>query len=198
MRFRALSASLVFSMMTACSGEVFEFSPEAAVNKLTAETQLRLASRSFVASTLNDVFGPSAATHVQTLVTNQISAFAGEPCDNYNATNCGDLTQLPVVATASTQRAALLIRACRRIVNDDRAVTFAAAQAGAGSPLATPTDSQIDAAFQLFYLGKPLPNDLHTELKGVVQAAVQQGLNATDQWRFLWDLLCGTPYWQVP
>jgi len=173
------------------------------------EEQLRLAPRTYVASTLKQVFGPSSEVTVQELIEKQITQIGAEACDPYR-NDCeeangvlglspnGD-SRLPVIPTNTTIRLALVTRACERIVEKDAAVQFAAADIlgeAATETLALPSAEDLAAAYEAFNPGKVLPAETLERLLQVASAAGADG--AIEAWRFTLLTLCLDPAWQLP
>jgi len=211
--------SLILLALVACSKPAYEFvgpvEPPQYPNgaKTTPDSRVRMATRGYLASALKDIFGSSAVPTVDRLITSQIIAFGGEPCDP-NAETCsesGGASQLPPVPFASPMRMALMNRACQEIVSNDAALVTAMRAARAQAVLAgviaastpmtnqtAPSNGDISSAFELFYTGRPLTDDVAQALRALVDEARARGMNAADQWRVLLGTLCESPGWQIP
>ena len=184
---------------------------------VTANTRLRLVTRTWVGQKLTQIFGSSASTAVNALVLAQNAAFGG-PCDIYNGVfkgyegyfkqetvggDCPSMadTQDPMVPSPSSARAAFMIRTCDLIVSQDAAVYNAAGLAegvtGLTSLSAAPTSTQINALYSLFYDQTPDPSEI-TALASVSAQATSLGYPAIESWRFVLQTLCNAPDWQVP
>lgn len=173
-----------------------------------AENQLRLGGRTYVASMLKYVFGPSADRTVEILIEDHVMAMGGESCQPYR-NDCegndglagwspfGD-SVLPSIPRATTLRAALISRACHGIVAKDEAILFATANVlgGALSTMRQPTEADILAAFNEFSPGRSLNDESAKQLLNVTQRAGEMGM--LEAWRFLFLTLCLEPGWQIP
>ena len=208
MRKTILWLALVALLPLACSKPSYEFNagiePPAFPQglKSTADSRLRMATRSYVASALKEIFGVTATESIDRFVTNQVIAFGGEPCDP-NADSCkeaGGASQLPPVPFASPMRMAVANRACQEIVSIDTALSNAVRIVRLQSlqTSATPSPLDIPAAFELFYTGRAPSPDVVQDLGDVVSAAAKIGMAPLEQWRVLLGTLCESPGWQIP
>jgi hypothetical protein len=165
------------------------------------ESRLRMGSRFYVASTLNEIFGTSAETVTSSLVMPNINQFGG-PCDPYIENDCTEQSQsqAPQIPVTTSARAALTIRACERIVSADLAITTAIETVLGSLPavLSWPTPENTISLFQLFYSDRIPAVEVQAALSGIVQAAQAQSLPPIEAWRFLLFTLCSSPDWQIP
>jgi hypothetical protein len=175
------------------------------------ESQIRLTNRNFIAAKLESVFGPSAKASIDAIVMNQAyHAVLGGPCNSYSeistqfpfnvtSPDCAlpAYAQAPMIPRASTARAALLTRACDRILSQDDAIFFALSQALSSSVtginIERPNQNAILETFKLFSPTRELPSLAQS---AVMKVADSQAL-ATDAWRFVLLTFCYQPDWQV-
>jgi hypothetical protein len=168
----------------------------------SVESRLRMLPREFVASTLESVYGPSAAPAVNGLIRARADQFGG-PCD----TNLGDCaqnsqSQLSLIPIGVSGRYGYLTRACDVISMSDNAILFAVREALGlpALPLASvpsPDAGAIQAAFDLFYQDRTPDAGVLGELAALVAQSVASGHSPLDQWRFLLLALCLSPGWQI-
>lgn len=162
--------------------------------------KLRLGGREYVASVLTDVFGPGSTAIIDALVSNEGGNFGG-PCDRYlgDCTEAGE-TQFAIFPVPTSPRAALLIRACDRLVANDTNVLYAANQVrtAPGATLESPVPEEVTDLFSLFYPGRLASADVSASLIAVVAESAAQNQPALDAWRFVLFALCVSPGWQVP
>lgn len=174
----------------------------------TQQTTIRIGDREHVASVLTNVFGPTAARAISENITRKPALFGG-PCDVQAESvqpdpACGTADiGAAIVPSVTTAREGLRTQTCDRIVQEDAAIRYAAAQVrdlpdGDFSVTEMPTIADIKAAYELFMPGRPLPDDIAAELKnGVVEGAKNSGGSTTESWRFLFLTLCISPQWQI-
>lgn len=173
----------------------------------TATGLIRLMPRQYVAGLLNNIFGSSANAITDGMIANSISNFGG-PCEPY-ATNCrlrmpanqlqpGGYTQAPMIPGPNAIRVAVLYRACDRITQIDAAIENARARTGATSSGVIPTNAQIVAAYQLFYVDRTPTSDVTTALAGVISETQTKAYPSIEAWRFLFVTLCQAQDWQIP
>ena len=133
-------------------------------------------------------------------------------------------TKMPMVGAQSVPRAALSIRACNFVLggsneggNDPTAAIEAAAStavdlgkgfaASSGgtrklASLPLPGDAEVVGAYRLFYLDRPMTDEMKKALKGVVGSVNIMGISSADDkkkeaWRMLLLTLCLSPEWQI-
>lgn len=215
--FLFLGSIFLLSLGSACSKPAFQFShaeeqerklPQDGF-KVTPGSRLRLATRSYVSTSLKDIFGPTSVTIVDKHVTSQVAAFGGEPCDpNVGpcAVKVGE-SQLPMVPNAVPARLALTGRACQELVSLASTLNAAIQNARVSSQLAgtnlpttitAPSDRDIAAAFDLFYTGKPMTEAVASDLREMLKGLADLGHGPLEQWRLLLGVLCESPGWQIP
>ncbi|HEX4924181.1 MAG TPA: hypothetical protein VFV50_08845 [Bdellovibrionales bacterium] len=206
-RFKLLTGALALFLAVACGPGNLRFAPESDLSSMVdpglleaSSQKLRLGGRDYIASVLNDVFGSTAVAITDALIKSESGNFGG-PCDRYlgDCTEAGE-SQFAIIPVPTSPRAALLIRACDRLVSNDTAVTFAASQARA-NPAATlqrPSEEELSALFDLFYPGRPITPEIIANLNEIVIASAGQNQPALDAWRFTLFALCVSPGWQVP
>jgi len=229
-RRRAQLAATAFVLALACGKSAMEFSEQAVPTPFggadapisqATEKRLRLMGRTYVASVLREIFGPSVESVIFKQVELQNGAFGGNPCDPGrrfpSATNpdepiddirdCPDFTrgfvdyarlvsgqsQTELVPVGTTGRMGYTVRACDQIVSQDTAVNTAIQRIG-GNPSVKPSDADVRAAFDAFHPGRVPSEAVVTALKGVSDA----GASALEGWRFLLATLCYSPSWQIP
>lgn len=173
-----------------------------------SDSVLRSASRKFVATKLNGVFGGSANAHTDALITNDAGRFGG-PCDLYardfngteNFGNCNlpSDSQASLIGPQTPARQSLVVRVCQRILQNDGAVTTAVTT-GVGSNVTNraPNQGDIQALYELFYTGRVASAGTLAALTTVGTTANQKGLGIMGQWRFILLALCQSPDWQIP
>lgn len=215
---RLLIAAIALLALPAC----FKFGPrleessrlvmgpldEGTILQKTQQTTIRIGDREQVSSVLVNVFGPAAQKAVTENVLRKPALFGG-PCDIHSESaqsepNCTfeDVSAGPVPVVTSA-REALRTQTCDRIVQDDAAIRYAAAQArdlddGSFIDSEAPGDADIQAAFELFVPGRTLPADALEALKtGVVAGAQKQSGKTAEGWRFLFLTLCLSPQWEI-
>ncbi len=169
-----------------------------------SDSKLRLGTRFFISSKLGNVFGPTASAVTANLIDRDAGNFGG-PCDRYmndftGVQNSGDCTNLAdsqasVVGNATPARMAISLRSCRRIVQNDQAITFALnAATGNSATNRAPTDADLQSIYEQFYVGRTASANLISSLKNVHSKAG----SPLDGWRFLLATLCSSPDWQIP
>jgi hypothetical protein len=168
-----------------------------------AESRLRLAPRTFVATTLNDIFGTSIEATTQDLIGSRVGQFGG-PCDPAIPNDCqqGGDSLAPMVPVANSARAALSTRACDKIASSDAAVTFAGAQASTSGTTAittrNPNQAEIAAMYDLFFPGRTPNQEILTNLAAIATDARNLNYSYIESWRFILLTLCLSPDWQIP
>ena len=206
-------------------GEVEGLATERYVYRGTADSRVRLGSRSHVKSVLEEGFGPLAAPVVDQYIMKQPGYFGG-PCDpmvdpgnflqgtlrRVASCNSRSDSQALVVSTSVPGREALRVQACEEIALLDGAIRYAATLALGGTPgdallaapggsLQVPDDTLIRAAAALFSPARKLADESLASLREVVAGA--RGLEgvqdpALEAWRYLFLTLCREPHWQIP
>lgn len=174
----------------------------------TANSRLRLGNRHFLASRLDQVFGPSQAVKFDTIIRSQPIHFGG-PCDKHNGDfvkdgndeilgECNERasSQSAIVPFPSSGRLAYMTRACDIASQSDAAIAYAVTRAtGSNTTNRAVASADIDALHKLFYLKSP-SSDVKAALQAVADTAQQSGY--IDSWRFVLFTLCSDPGWQIP
>lgn len=158
---------------------------------------VRLESRSYVATTLNEIFGPAATSLTKSAIADNVLQFGG-PCDSYSSNCDSSETQAAVIPAMTSPRAALVYRTCDKILSNDVAVEFARGLTGAISSSTLPNALQISSAYGLFYVGRTAPLAVTTALQAVIDKSEALGYPAIEAWRNLFLSLCHAQDWQVP
>lgn len=222
---RAIFLCMLSLLAGACSPMQFEFSgfrkadephsdshPVTTSGKLTlqetSESRLRISSRSYLKSTLDEIYEPSVATATSNLIGDKAGQLGGAS-DPYQALDRPGFTQVQSIPSASSARSALIERVCDVIHQNDTAVLAAAAKV-LGAPataasLKLPTEQDLASAYSLYYPGKSPSEELLEDLSQIVvqartlQPAPRETLLApVEAWRFVFLTLCLSPEWQVP
>ncbi|MDZ4660731.1 MAG: hypothetical protein SGJ18_03845 [Pseudomonadota bacterium] len=158
---------------------------------------IRLETRSYVATTLNEIFGPVAAPLTKGAIADNVIQFGG-PCDSYSFGCSSAESQAAIIPGMTSPRAALVYRTCDKILSNDGAVEFARGLAGAGSSTVLPTAGQISNAYGLFYVGRTAPVTVTTALQSLVNQTTTLQYPTIEGWRSLFLTLCHAQDWQVP
>lgn len=206
--------SMVSSKFVAENGSAKIQITTPAINLFSSD--LKLATKNYVASTLRQIFGDGSSHPLQDQIISKLidakyGSFGGGPCDPYAHTGCGlssvpglstmgeaALPQVPAIATA---RMALTVRACDKLAATDDAIYFAVgliqATGVTGSTAAKtpPTDKQITQLYELFHPGATPSSTTAMDLSNIATKASLYG--AMEAWRFVLLTLCLSPSWQV-
>ena len=165
----------------------------------SSASRLRLGSRIYIATVLNDIFGAAAESTTVALVLNEPAYFGG-PCDKYlgDCTEAGQ-SQFAITPVPTSPRAGLLIRACDKIVSNDTAVLNAVGQVRSDTmPVPAPTSSDLAGLFDLFNPGRAPTAQVLAGLEGIVAEVSSQSLAPLEAWRFTLFSLCTSASWQIP
>lgn len=158
---------------------------------------IRLETRSYVATTLNEIFGPTSVPSTNAAIANDVINFGGA-CDSYS-NNCGtNESQGAMIPAMTTPRAALVYRICDKILADDAAVEYARTLAGGASSATLPTTLNISGAYGLFYVGRVPPMTATTALQNIVNQSTALSYPAIEAWRGMFLALCHSQDWQIP
>jgi hypothetical protein len=218
---RSFCATVIAACVcVACSSKSMQFSsaPAAAPQNMASSAVNRIMPRNFLATSLNQVFGPSINAVTAAMISPVANDFLlGGPCDN-NGTDCPSVltedSQAPMIPATTSGRESVMTRTCDLIVDTDSAVRYAVAQVRNDSLTANftePTDADtippsaqdLLGAYDLFYPGKTPDPSVVASLQAVGQEAYaqaeQDGVTpALDEWRFTLLTLCIAPDWQAP
>ncbi len=173
-----------------------------------SDSVLRSASRKFVSTKLNDIFGGSAGAVTSSLIANDAGRFGG-PCDlyatdfngsqNYGNCNLHADSQASLIGPQTPSRQSLVVRACQRIVQDNAAVSAAVTNAvGSNATGRAPASGDIQSMYELFYTGRVATDATLAALAMVGTGAQQKGYGTMGAWRYILLTLCQSPDWQVP
>ena len=179
-----------------------------------SQVQPLYANRVLLYNIYRDIFGASVQSALVERVgwasTEMGSAFglyekvvlANQDCRNkrspfYLCTNSNlDLATPPVVG-ASAPREGRRIRACQLAVDNKKALAHAFNRIEKNANLANPpaqTDANFKRIFQLFFRGKPLPDQgFFDQLKITLNGAA----DAEQGWKSVIHSICLSPHWQV-
>jgi hypothetical protein len=174
----------------------------------TASTRFRLSNRHFLASRLDQIFGPSQSVSLDALIRSQPIHFGG-PCDKHNGDfvkdgndeimgECNERasSQAAMVPFPSSGRFALMTRSCDIASQSNTAVTYAVTRAtGSNATTRAVTSADIDALHRLFYLKSPNA-EVNAALLALAIAAQPSGY--LESWRYVLFTLCSDPGWQIP
>lgn len=158
---------------------------------------VRLETRTYVASTLNEIFGPSAVSITRNAVSNNPISFGG-PCDPYSNGCISSNTQAPLIPGVTSARSALLYRTCDKLMSVDTAVEYARGLTGAASSGTLPTPAQISSAYGLFYVGRVAPLNVTNALQAAITQTTTLSYPTIEGWRVLFLTLCHAGDWQIP
>ncbi len=158
---------------------------------------VRLETRSYVATTLNEIFGPTAVPLTNSAIANDVINFGGA-CDSYSNNCRSNESQGAMIPSMTTPRAALVYRICDKILSNDAAVDYARALTGAASSTTLPTALNISGTYGLFYVGRTLSVATSGALQSVVDQTTSLAYPAIEAWRALFLTLCHSQDWQIP
>jgi len=166
------------------------------------ESELKLASRVFVVSTLSAIFGPSIKTDLEETIEREVFRFGGA-CDANNPSSCPSQVNLlsgsdvSSVPKFSSGRAGIQIKACDRIVQKNSAIEYALREINAWPLVSNPRIDDIAQAYQLFYPGKQPALQVIYALLNISSEAQKNNFALIDSWRFIFLTLCMSPDWQL-
>lgn len=166
----------------------------------TALNRVKLGDKFYVASVLNQIFGPEAAGIVEPLVRNNVTAFGG-PCDQFGRMGVGgnhcagrsSASQASMIPTSMATREGFRMRACEAITQKDGAIIHAIALVSGAAPDKEPSSTDVAAAYELFFPGITASKSVRKALIEVVA----EGGAPLESWRLLYLTLCLSPDWQI-
>ena len=166
----------------------------------------RLAARSYVSSTLNEIFGPAAKSSTYDYIFKQPTIFSG-PCDVYEqirtghdkihdiATSCferNDTSILPLYGKSNLLRSGYMIKICLKLTNNDEALNFALRKAGILNADRTLLKKDLKSLYKLFYPFKNINSKSTLALDSL--AGEYKGKK---KWKVVLNLLCTDPAWTI-
>ena len=175
---------------------------------IPVQSEFHLGNREYIVSVLKEIFTFSGGEAVideilSREIRGNIGAFGGA-CNVYSGRGLADCslqvkaqqdtndTLMPFAQPSSAIREARRVRACERIVDRQEALAAAVAKIPASSVNAKANETQIAQAFELFYPGQEITNDVRITLSNLVAA---EG-NPQGSWQLLFYALCVSPGWQ--
>jgi hypothetical protein len=189
----------------------------------TGAPEIALGNRFYIVDALVQIFGPSASLPTTQLIKKNYEF--GRSCEYWNGGTPYMLTYVPLVKdmdcyvegyggytykdtkiafapAPSVARESYIIRVCNKIVEQDAAVEYLAAQVSTTpSPTTTrPTAANIVDLYQVFYPGVT-PN---TAVKNALNALVADAMSrfstsnpTLEAWRFLELAVCSSSGWAI-
>ena len=109
-----------------------------------------------------------------------------------------DSNTLPYYTNPTPARAAILIKACKVIIEKDIYLLEALRKAEIyqSSVVANYSSLKLKKLYELFYLGDEMSEEMMRAFDSVAKKAVAGGFNSREQWRLILYLICESPYWQ--
>lgn len=164
-------------------------------------------TRAYVESTLNQIFGSTGDTTVESAVY-QKKEFGGA-CDRYAPSDTGAsayefprsqcYTGITIVqpSNSNPMRYSYTAKICESLVNNATRFTYAMKQIipayVAGQKLADPSDASIIKAYQLFFQSESPSAEVVNALKGISSSSTM----SDEAWKRILVTLCVSPEWQV-
>lgn len=174
------------------------------VNEENLEVRLRVGSRRYTASILNDVFGNIPGSHNNTRQRIFESSIFGGNCDNYSATILGytsfefpreycygNLPNSVLTPVHSPLRSGWTTYVCERIIY--KATDFAHFSSKIGGITSDWSNSKFEMIYDQFYLDETPSSEVVSKFKDLFDSQS----NNSDGWRAVTLGVCVSPEWQV-
>lgn len=98
---------------------------------------------------------------------------------------------------ATSVRRAYVIRACKNILNYDRAVNNALSLAGLNTNLSGDNSLNIEKIFDVFYPGVEISSEVRDDLRQVYVSAKSNGFSNIDAWRMIMNSMCQSAMFEL-
>ena len=175
----------------------------------SVEQKYVIGTQSFVASKFKAIFvndNPNSdddkiSRHIDKLISNNSNSDFGGACSRHSPDCKGGSEEIRVngkmLPDATAARRAYIIRACRLVLNEDRAVSNALRRGGLNTSSSGMSSTNIELLYDVFFPGLNIDSITRDSLRNIYNQSKSEGLSNTSSWRMVMSVMCESSLYEL-